>query len=60
MMAGVQRGTLSRSPPPCGQGLVVGVRIGSLCWGPPSLTLPHKGGENGESFARDDGGGAHA
>jgi hypothetical protein len=33
-------------PPPCGEGLGVGVHIGSLSSVPPSLTLPHKGGGN--------------
>ncbi len=59
-MDGVQQGTFSRSPPPCGEGLGVGVRIGGLCWVPPSLTLPHKGGGNGEGFTGIEGGGDRA
>jgi hypothetical protein len=65
-----QQGTLSRSPPPCGEGigrlrrpflenaeaklrLWVGVHVGSLFWVPPSLTLPRKGGGNGEAVLLD-------
>ena len=63
-----QKGTLSRSPPPCGEGLGVGVRIGSFSWVPPSLASrasyarlgPHKGGGNGETFARSVDGRSHA
>jgi len=59
-MNGLRQGTLSRSPPPCGEGLGVGVRIGGLCWAPPSLTLPRKGGGDGESIARIGAGEDHA
>jgi hypothetical protein len=38
------------SPPPCGEGLGVGVRLTqNLCFIPPTQTLPPKGGGNGES-----------
>jgi hypothetical protein len=55
-MAQVRQGTLSHSPPRCGEGAGVGVDIGSLCWDPPSLTLPRKGGGNGKSVSWSGGG----